>query len=325
MDPAPPDFRLLRFTSDSLPAADRLELWREIITRKLLRLSIDPLGGAPFSATATLRSQHGLSLGSGEIGPSMNRRTRSLVANDNDDLALMINMDTRLIARQGEREVILGPGDATLVSCTQPGSFERPEAGRLTCVRLPRSALTLFLREPEDHALRLIPRHSGPLQMLLSYVAPLSAVDTLALEPDVSRVVVGHITDLVGLSLGATGDAGRLAGDHGLRAARLDAIKTVIEKTIGPEPLSAEYVARAIGVSARYVRKLLEAEGQSFSHYVLERRLSRAREMLTSPRHAGRPISSIAYDVGFGDLSYFNRAFRRRYDRTPSELRAGEA
>jgi AraC-like DNA-binding protein len=25
--------------------------------------------------------------------------------------------------------------------------------------------------------------------------------------------------------------------------------------------------------------------------------------------------------VGFGDLSYFNRAFRRRYDATPSEIR----
>jgi len=35
----------------------------------------------------------------------------------------------------------------------------------------------------------------------------------------------------------------------------------------------------------------------------------------------GQSISSIAYDVGFGDLSYFNRAFRRRYDATPSDIR----
>jgi AraC-like DNA-binding protein len=26
--------------------------------------------------------------------------------------------------------------------------------------------------------------------------------------------------------------------------------------------------------------------------------------------------------VGFGDLSYFNRAFRRRFDRTPRDVRA---
>jgi len=41
-----------------------------------------------------------------------------------------------------------------------------------------------------------------------------------------------------------------------------------------------------------------------------------------APRPAGaRRISDIAYDAGFGDLSYFNRVFRRRYDATPSEIR----
>ena len=34
---------------------------------------------------------------------------------------------------------------------------------------------------------------------------------------------------------------------------------------------------------------------------------------------------SIAYDVGFGDLSYFNRCFRRAYGATPSGVRSGEA
>jgi AraC-like DNA-binding protein len=43
--------------------------------------------------------------------------------------------------------------------------------------------------------------------------------------------------------------------------------------------------------------------------------------MLRDPRCATRRIGEIAYDVGFGDLSYFNRAFRRRYGVTPSEVR----
>jgi len=36
---------------------------------------------------------------------------------------------------------------------------------------------------------------------------------------------------------------------------------------------------------------------------------------------AVRGVPDIAYDVGFGDLSYFNRSFRRRFGRTPSEVR----
>jgi AraC-like DNA-binding protein len=30
----------------------------------------------------------------------------------------------------------------------------------------------------------------------------------------------------------------------------------------------------------------------------------------------------IAYDCGFGDVSYFNRVFRRRYGAAPSDVRA---
>jgi AraC-like DNA-binding protein len=33
-------------------------------------------------------------------------------------------------------------------------------------------------------------------------------------------------------------------------------------------------------------------------------------------------MASIAYDVGFNDLSHFNRVFRRHYHATPSEIRA---
>jgi AraC-like DNA-binding protein len=36
-----------------------------------------------------------------------------------------------------------------------------------------------------------------------------------------------------------------------------------------------------------------------------------------------RSIIGIAFDVGFGNLSYFNRLFRRTYGATPSDVRAG--
>ena len=44
--------------------------------------------------------------------------------------------------------------------------------------------------------------------------------------------------------------------------------------------------------------------------------------MLTVPSRPHRSVSAIAHESGFADLSYFNRAFRKRYGMTPSDARA---
>jgi AraC-like DNA-binding protein len=67
---------------------------------------------------------------------------------------------------------------------------------------------------------------------------------------------------------------------------------------------------------------LFESEGSSFTDFVLDQRLYRAHRMIADPRQADRMISAIAFASGFGDLSYFNRTFRRRFGMTPSELRS---
>ncbi|WP_283810827.1 helix-turn-helix domain-containing protein [Bradyrhizobium macuxiense] len=46
-----------------------------------------------------------------------------------------------------------------------------------------------------------------------------------------------------------------------------------------------------------------------------------AAARLIDPRSSGRSISTIAFEAGFGDLSYFNRTFRLRYGATPSDIR----
>jgi len=70
------------------------------------------------------------------------------------------------------------------------------------------------------------------------------------------------------------------------------------------------------------MRKLFEHEGTSFTDFVLTRRLVRAHRLLTNPLWANRNIASIAFASGFGDLSYFNRTFKRLYGATPSDARS---
>src|SRR5262249_44198467 len=80
-------------------------------------------------------------------------------------------------------------------------------------------------------------------------------------------------------------------------------------------------VAGALGMSRRYVQKLLEGTGKSFTEFLAECRLERAFAMLTDPRHLHLAIIDIAFAVGFGDVSHFNRMFRRHFGETPSGVR----
>jgi AraC-like DNA-binding protein len=94
-----------------------------------------------------------------------------------------------------------------------------------------------------------------------------------------------------------------------LRAARMQAIKADISSRLGDGDLSVSAVAARHGVTSRYVHKLFETEGATFSEYVLARRLELAHRLLTDPRFGSRSIASIALDAGFSDLSHFNRTF----------------
>jgi AraC-like DNA-binding protein len=105
------------------------------------------------------------------------------------------------------------------------------------------------------------------------------------------------------------------------RRIRCDAVLSAIDSHGGDPNLSAIRVAKLLGITPRYVHLLLEETGKSFTHHVLDRRLERAAALLRDPRWRHRKIAEIAAEAGFTDLSYFNRAFRRRHGATPSTIR----
>jgi len=55
---------------------------------------------------------------------------------------------------------------------------------------------------------------------------------------------------------------------------------------------------------------------------MLRQRLARAHQMLSDPRQDCRTVASIAFMVGFSDLSYFNRTSESGFSVAPSAVRA---
>jgi len=107
----------------------------------------------------------------------------------------------------------------------------------------------------------------------------------------------------------------------GLRAARLGAIKNDILGNLRQYGQSIHGLAGRHGISVGYLRQLFAAEGTTFTKFVLQQRLETAHYMLCDPGFANRSISAIAVEAGFGDLAGFNRAFRRHFGVTASDVR----
>ena len=158
---------------------------------------------------------------------------------------------------------------------------------------------------------RAIPKRTEALRLLSDYIGRLHALQLAS--PELLQVAVTHVYDLAALAIGATRDATEMAKDRGLRAARMGAIKADIRTNLVREALSINEIASRQRVTPRYIQMLFEGEGTTFTEFVLNERLMRAHRMLTDLRFADRLISTIAFDVGFGDLSSFNNSFRRRF------------
>ena len=103
---------------------------------------------------------------------------------------------------------------------------------------------------------------------------------------------------------------------------RLLAIKQDIGRQLHSPALSVAALAERHCCTPRVIQRLFESEGTTFTQYVLAQRLERAFRMLSDPHRKGEKISAVALDCGFGDLSYFNRVFRRSFAAAPSDIRA---
>ncbi|WP_245490569.1 AraC family transcriptional regulator [Mesorhizobium sp. M7A.F.Ca.US.011.01.1.1] len=307
-----------RLMTDALPERDRVEIMREVYGRTVLKVDLDPLG--PTQVDMRVRALPGLGIATGTCSEFRVHHSTPLI--DSDDLVLLVALDGASVMKHRGREEPVGNGQALMMSGEEVGlNVIQPGGLRFVNMSFSLRALSPLIGDPAPALMQPLPTSGGAMRLLLDYVQSIQDAGDV-LTPEAWHLATTHIFDLVALTMGATRDAAEIARGRGVRVARLRAIKADITAHSGHGDLSAEDIARRHRLSARYIRKLFEGEGTSLSDFMLCQRLLRAHRMLGDPRHAGRSITAIAFEAGFNDLSYFNRAFRRRYDATPSDVRA---
>ena len=303
----------LHFSTDSFPQHARIDAWRDFSWR-VLKYHVEPYARDAFRAETAVQNLPALCGATGSSTGSRMARPSHMVGGD--DLVLSIVLAGQSRYAMSGREAICGPGDGVLVGGGESGSKESLSDGRSVGLQVSRSALASRVTGLGDLMCRRIPAHTPFLQLLSQYIGIIDA-QVLAM-PELQRQIASHLTDLIVLALGATRDAAEVAQARGGRAAQLHAVTAAIEQHLADPRLSATWVGGRLGLSERSVQRLFAGAGTTFSDLVRSKRLDRARQLLQEP--VPRRITEVAFTVGFGDLSYFNRAFRQRFGCAPSDL-----
>jgi AraC-like DNA-binding protein len=325
VDGGPAVQRLARvdFSTDRYAAHERVSAWREEFGRTLLRIDLAPHSRQNFRASATAFRGSNFGLLRASTSPAHQSNSHELISSD--DITFGVIANARWGASQFGRSAELCPGDGVMLNNGEVGSISLPQESRYVAFVVPQSAVRPLVPDLDRMFARRVLASNAALQMLMQYLE-IVGQNSVITTPELETAFTNHIIDLLALTLGATRDAAELAKGRGMRAARLHAIKVEVVRDLALPDLSIRAIARAHGITPRQIQRLFERDGTTFTEFVLCERLSLAHRLLREPEHAARPISALAIDVGFGDLSYFNHSFRRHYGATPSEVReaAGE-
>lgn len=314
--------QFLHVSSSALPESDRIAFFREVFGRTILKIEMNPFEEQPLEVDMRLFGLDGVGVAAGRLSPMCNRHLAGLA--DNDDLVLVALRSGKGSVAQVGRHAEVSGGEAVLTVNGEPGTFTGSTVTELINFRFDRRRLTERLDDAGAALVQPIRGDNPALRLLTGYADIVNDNEALA-SPTLRRLAVEHLYDLAALALGTNRDDRELAQRRGVRAARLRAIKEDIRRSLGAHELGVALIARRHGVSPRYVQMLFEADGTTFSEFVLAERLANAWRMLVDMRFDQLKVSEIAYAAGFSDLSHFNRTFRRRYGDTPRGVRARAA
>ena len=99
----------------------------------------------------------------------------------------------------------------------------------------------------------------------------------------------------------------------------IDACKNYILQHLGDSNLSLESTACALYVSSSYLSRAFRKKiGQTFSEYLQQARMERAKELIST---TNLPTKEIAAMVGYPNVPYFRNLFKALYGLTPLQYR----
>jgi acetamidase/formamidase/AraC-like DNA-binding protein len=303
------------FTSESYSEHDRLEAWRDVLSA----VGLEPSAGSAVHtghATASRRTAEGVLLARLAAGPQAVSPV-SRLADDMPIVLLPIEDGVTLRTASGHQIVSIGH----LLLLPRKGdwsvAFQRDMRALVLSVTSDAFHGRKIGKPVFDEVRVLAP---GGFTEVFSRTLETAARNLETLSDIEWAAVAQSLADLLPTFIAPTTDAGGTA----TQAAILHRLCQTIERKLDDPDLTPARVAESEGISERYLQKIFEGSGSSFTHYLRERRLQRTSAELSNPAETHHSISEIAYRNGFNDSAHFSRTFRHRFGLSPREFRQQE-
>jgi AraC-like DNA-binding protein len=98
----------------------------------------------------------------------------------------------------------------------------------------------------------------------------------------------------------------------------MDQLITIIESHLTNPDMDVDYICTQIGMSrTKLYQKIKNVSGQSIGEFVRTIRLKKAAQLMTQQDTS---LSDVMYNVGIQTQSYFTKAFKKEFGKTPSQF-----
>ncbi|GAA0978831.1 helix-turn-helix domain-containing protein [Acrocarpospora macrocephala] len=315
--------RVSEFSTDGLPAHDRLPGWIESVERSLTpsRVQSEQNDFRGWVRTVELDN---VQVSTMAYPPLIVRRSAQHIRRS-DPEAYQVNL---ILSGQGwtaqaGREAVISAGEFVLFDTSRTFEGRRICAPDTACgivVEIPRALLPL---PPTMVSLLVGASFSGRQGIGAMFRRWLTNLDrhatefTAADEPSLSSITVELLVAVLSHQLD---DAGATSPESHRRVLRVR-VRDYVEQRLSDPNLSPTAIAAAHQISLRHLYQIFDDEDVTLSAWIRRQRLENCRRDLADPRLASRPVHAIASRWGFTDAAHFSRAFRNAYDMPPSVYR----
>jgi AraC family transcriptional activator of tynA and feaB len=247
------------------------------------------------------------------------RTKREIRWDNSENYFLILQGEGRALMSQNDAACLLEPGDMVLIDSACPSEFTFfGSYSRQISLHLPRAEMHARFGYDLIRGGISVPRFD-PTNIALCAVLGkvVKGIENATSEAYMREALFGLIGAMLHERSGSTGFAGIDTDISGAQA--LAQGQAYIDAHYRNHDLSIQDIADDLGISTRQLQRGFAAINSTPTRYLLTKRLEHVRRALAD-RQAGRRndlISTIAYEAGFSDLSYFQRCFRKAFGASP--------